>query len=44
MMKKLVLNVMLFICALGFSQKKLPSVTLGILAIIETDEFKKPES
>ncbi len=27
-MKKLVLNVMLFICALGFSQKKLPSVTL----------------
>ena len=27
-MKKLVLNVMLFICALGFSQNKLPSLTL----------------
>ncbi len=27
-MKKLVLNVMLFICALGFSQKKIPSVIL----------------
>ena len=27
-MKKLVLNVILFLCALGFSQKKLPGVTL----------------
>ena len=46
-MKKLVLNIMLFVCALGFSQKKLPTLTLKNLegtTVSTTQNFIEKEN